>query len=290
MEKNQKLISFNEIDPRLAEFRTGDIALTSLDNISGMFIFAFTQSLVEHSAIACWVDRKIFENLGRVEFVSNSGLDNILMFVHITKRKMYDYYSRSMKNGLVLCSLDEYCGKNLTTIWTRKLNRLIPDNVALKAFSIYLSENSGLLEYENDIRTILGLPFNIKFRPYEHRMVCTTMVCDYLNKSYGYPFLISVDGHITEGERDLETREINFIITEREFDVYRAVDFCYKYNKSPVFEDEEEKVTYGKTYDKDFILFHPIYVMFMIVLFILILLVCSCYVLFKFCKSANKHG
>ena len=287
-----KLISFRKIDERLAEFRTGDVSLSCLDDIPGMFIFAFTQSLVEHSAIACWVDRHIFEKSGGdVVFRTGCEEDNILMFVHITKKRMYDYYSKSRTNGLVLCSLDEYCKKNLKTVWIRKINRMVSDDAALRCFEDYLATNNGVLEYENDIRTILGLPFGLTYRPHDHRMVCTTMVCDYLNSSYGYPFLISETGlPFDDSERDLAPREVNFMLPDRPFDVYRAVDFCHEHNKSPVFEDEEEKVLYGKSLGINFSFLHPINVLFITILLFVILVVVFFFLLFKFRKTGYIHG
>ena len=210
-EDPHRLISFRQIDPRLETFRTGDIALSCRDDVAGIFIMFFTRSLVEHSAIACWVDREKWEKAGQVIFKSYNEDDDLLMFVHITKRRMFDYYTQAKRSGLVLCSLDEFVRDNLITVWRRALSPQIKDKTALHCFQEYLEARALELEYENDIRTILGVPANIVYAPHENRKICTAMVCDYLSKSYGYPFLISRDGNLTQDD-DLEPREVNFIL------------------------------------------------------------------------------
>lgn len=265
--------SFFEIDPRLSSFRTGDLALSCRDDLAGVFIMFFTGSLVEHSAIACWIDREQYTNHNRLVFKSRNQSDDILMFAHITKRRMFDHYTNTTKNGLVLCSLDEFVEKNLITVWKRGLSSEIKDSVALKCFVNYLKARSVDLEYENDIRTILGVPLNWVHSPYEHRKICTAMVCDYLSKSYGYPFLISRDGEMHNVE-DLEQREVTFDLPSRDFAVYRGLDFLRENNKSPVFESVKEEIVYGYLgrFAKSTV--HPINVIYVTVLgFLLTLLV-----------------
>ena len=247
-----KLVSFKDIDERMDKFRTGDVALSCRDDVAGIFILFFTMSLVEHSAIACWADRHTYErtststSTGKIVFKSRNEDDDLLMFVHITKRKMYDYYTKSYRSGLVLCSLDEFCKDNLMTVWRRGITKIVDDNVALECFKKYFDDRHDELEYENDLRTIFGVPANLVYAPYEHRKICTAMICDYLAKSYGYPFLMTDKGvPFDDNMDDIEEREVCFKLPSREFEVYRALDFQKESNESPVFESEKEEIVYG---------------------------------------------
>lgn len=281
-----KLVSFSLIDQRLGKFRTGDLALSCRDDAAGIFILFFTQSLVQHSAIACWVDRKLYEKTssrdetGNIAFKANNEGDDILMFVHITKRRMYDYYTKTYRPGLVLCSLDEFCKDHLTAVWKRGLSKEIKDEVALDCFTKYFNDRHLELEYENDIRGILGVPSNIVYAPYEHRKICTAVMCDYLEKAYGYPFLISREGvNLTDpDELDWKPREILFKLPTREFEVYRALDFQYENNASPVFESSEEELLYGYIKGMAYTTIHPVNIIFitLILIFVLIAIFLSC--------------
>lgn len=262
--------SFRDIDPRLEAFRTGDLALSCRDDIPGIFILFFTRSLFEHAAIACWVDRDTYESERKIVFKPRNESNDLLMFAHITKRKMFDHLTQTKRSGLLLCSLDEFCQSNLIAIWRRGLTPEISDKVALECFKRYILVRSLELEYENDIRTILGVPINYVHAPYEHRKICTAMVCDYLARSYGFPFLISREGDM-EKISDLESREVNFKLPKRDFAVYRALDFQYQYNESPVLEQIEEQMVYGflGNFAKSSI--HPINIIFITILTITVL-------------------
>lgn len=289
--KEPPLVSYKDIDPRLKDVRTGDIAITTRDDLSGILITYFTFSLYQHVAIFAWVDREIYEKTKNVVFKSHcdenssNGKGDLLTFCHITKKRMFDMYTGNIRNGLVLCSLDEYCKKNLITIWNRPLSKNITDDSSLSCFKHYFSENHLILEYENDLRCIFGVPANIVFHPYEHRVICTAMVCNYLESSYGYPFLISEKGIPFESESiDNSPREIDFHITKRDFNVYRALDFVFAKNTSPVLSDEEEKILYGRESSAAFSTFHPFSLICVGIMMIIAVAIILYFTLVKFTK------
>jgi len=275
-----KLQSFERFDKRFNNVRTGDIAISTRDDTAGIFITYFTFSLYQHSAIFAWVDRDKYENGGEVCFKANNEKDDILTFAHITKRRMYDLYTNEKRSGLVLCTLDDYCKHNLITVWNRPLSKYIDDATALNKFNTFIKENTSILEYENDIRTILGVPLNITYHPHPHRMICTTMVCFYLETSYGYPFLILDNDETVK----LEEREIDFVLPSHRCTVYKAKDFKLINNQSPVLSEDIEHVVYGSTHKSmNISTFHPVNIVLLLILLVFISLI----VIYIFMKS--KH-
>lgn len=268
-----------QIDKRLLNVRTGDVALTTRDDFPSMLISYFTFSNCQHSAIFAWIDRDEYENKGKVIFIPRNKNNDILLLCHITKRRMHDIYTNSKRNGLVLCTLDNYCKDHLITVWNKEITRKVSDEIACESFSRYFSDNYPILEYENDIRCILGVPLGTVYRPYPHRMICTAMVCDYLHSSYGYPFLLSENGLYFDEPYDTNKRVIDFKFPNREFDVYRAFDFFHTYNQSPVFESKKEDVVYGNAKPSIDTLLHPYTLIAITMLFMLILLIVLYFIL-----------
>lgn len=268
MNSNKNISVVEKIDKRLSSVKTGDIAISTRDDVSGIFITYFTFSLYQHTAIFVWLDRFEYENNSKILIKAKNDNNDILAFVHITKRRMHDLYTNEVKSGLVLCNIDEYCKKNLITIWNRPLSELIDDKTRVNNINTFIEENSRIIEYENDIRTILGVPLNIPYQPYPHRMICTTMICYYLESSYGYPFLLS------DKDNKLEEREVDFDLPKHPYSVYKAKDFRIINNKSPALSKTEEEIVYGGVRDSIKIsTFHPINIIAVAVLLIIVLIV-----------------
>jgi hypothetical protein len=262
------LISFKDIDSRFDSVRTGDIAITTRDDAAGLFITYFTFSLYQHTAIFAWVDRDKYNENKSINFISHNRGDDMLTFVHITKRRMYDLYTKEKRSGLVLCSLDTYTRYNLITVWNRPLSKYISDDDALNGLTTFMRDNSLVLEYENDIRTMVGVILNVTYKPrqhLQHRMICTTMICFYLESSYGYPFLIN-DPNDREDEY-----EVDFILPNHKYTVYKAKDFKHCNNQSPVLSKDEEYIVYGSSRRSvNLSTFHPFILSMLIVLVLLI--------------------
>ena len=273
MEEPEKLISYKQIDERFGEFRTGDLALSCRDDIPGVFILFFTGSNVQHSAITCWVDRKQYQKNRSIKIIPFDRNDDLLMFIHITKRKIWDCYSQSRKSGLVMSSLDYFIRDNLMTVWRRGLSTNISDQTATECVSNYLENRHSILEYENDIRTILGVPAGIVHAPYEHRKICTSMVCDYLARSYGYPFLSERKGGAEANPENFETRGLTFVLPKRDFEIYRALDFQYDYNQSPVLSDRPENIVYGYVKTMASTTIHPVIIIMLTVLGVIFMII-----------------
>lgn len=258
--------------------RTGDIAISTRDDVAGMMITYFTFSVYQHVAVFVWIDRNEYARTGKVVFVARCDGDNTLLtLIHITKRRMYDLYTDTFRNGLVLCDFNTYAKKNLITVWNRALSTHISDDVATSCVERFMLDNHAMLEYENDIRTILAVPIGIVYHPYEHRMICTAMICRYLESSYGYPFLISEKGvPFDDTPIDVGERSVDFILPYREYDVYRARDFRETSNESPVFGGKEY-VVYGDRDSAHFSTFHPFsVVLLMILISIVIVIAIAC--------------
>jgi hypothetical protein len=258
----------------IESIRTGDIAISTRDDVAGMMITYFTFSVYQHTAIFVWIDRNEYARSGKVMFVPRFDGDNTLLtFIHITKRHMYDLYTDTFRNGLVLCDFNTYAKKNLITIWNRPLSHHISDDVSTRCVERFMIDNHAVLEYENDIRTIFAVPVGLVYHPYDHRIICTTMICRYLETSYGYPFLMSDKGMpFDDAPIDTAEREIDFVLPTRDYNVYRARDFRKVANASPVFGDAEY-VVYGDRDTAHFSTFHPFSIVVILILICIVVII-----------------
>lgn len=260
--KPKKFKPIDHFDDRLKSVRTGDLAITTRDDAPGVFITWFTQSTLQHTAVFVWINKDKYMNNDRVEIVADSSNESVLTLMHITKRRMFDIWSRSVKNGLVLCSLDEYAHNNLIAIFNRPLTRLISSEEAVIKIHAYLEMRCNDLMYESDLRTILGVPLGLPFCPWENRKICTAMIYDYMEKSFNFPL----------GQGAYISNKEEFDFPQRDPNVFRAIDFTYTSNKSPVLSSEEEHLVYGVTPGSHLGIWHP-WNVFMIIGFIIMIFI-----------------
>lgn len=258
-------------DVEYDHIRTGDIAIVQKNDFPSMLISFFTFNRCQHSGILAWIDGDVWRNEKTCKFIPNYRKDknDILTVAHITKRRQFCKYLGDVKSGLVLLDWDEYKSDMLMTMWVRQTNRKeICDKRATYMFEKFLLLNHPILEYENDYKSILGVSVNMPYRPYAHRLICTTMCCEYLKESYNYPFLIKNENDM-EREMELSINN-NFLLPNRDIEVYRSFDFMPDYNQSPVFQPDSH-VVYGTLAPKMYLLKHPFTTLFISLLIITIL-------------------
>lgn len=266
MKNKESGIPDDELDiilnyPKLLEAKTGDVALFTRDDFSGLFITWGTFTTLQHSAIFVWLDRQEYEN-GKIKIVPTYNTDNdlnILCFMTITKRRLNDMYTKTYKNGLVLTTLSDFVEIGLTAVYNRMLSSLIEDDERQRAASNFIEKYHKIMKYESDIRSILGVGLNIPYSPYENRLICTTMVHRFLSEELNYP------------NRD---SDCPFVYPTRDPAVLRAKDFTLENNQSPVLGGEEELI-YGTGETDFFGIFHPFTVTLILGIFLLVIILLS---------------
>lgn len=245
--------------PKLLEAKSGDIALFTRDDYAGLFITWFTISTLQHTGIFVWLDRKKYID-GVTEVVpsynSNNNDINMLCFMTITKRRLNDIYTKKYRNGLILSPLVEFVKIRLVAIYNRPLSSIITDSERVKSLKDFITANINTMQYETDIRAILGVGTNIPYTPYKHRVVCTTMIHRYLTEHLGYP---------NRGY------DCHFIHPNRDPAVFRAKDFLLENNQSPVLGGNEELI-YGSDNMTYFGILHPFTVSIVLGIFLLIVI------------------
>lgn len=269
----------DELTQKFMGYRTGDIVLSSGENIGDLIIFFGRHSTIQHSCILVWLDVKAMRN-HKVKVVSHYVDDETtqLSFLGLAEGARTDMVTGDKRKGLILWEPEELM-LNAPIVYVRELSKeYISDEYVVRKMTEYIQEQHLKMQYaygKGHIVTV-GLGFDVFGEHPKGGKLCSENIYHFLEKLCEYPEF-KIDGkkvlHPKYSLPDAISR-----MTVPDF-------FASSNNSHPVFEPEEYRVISKKS-EEDVTVHHPYFLVFVL---LVVIIVFAFLLINNYCESCRAN-
>jgi len=266
------------ITQKFIGWRTGDVVLSSGENIGDLIIFIGRHSTLQHSCILVWLDiPSLKEHKVKVHSHYIDDETTKLSFLGLAEGSKLDVVTQEPRKGLILWE-PEYLFTNAPIIYIRPLNsEYIKDDYVVKKMEEYIEEHHLKMKYAygKDYIVTVGLGFDILGPKKDGSQLCSGNVYLFLKHLCDYPNFKIENQLIESLTYKLPDCEPHMIVPDM---------FSSEHNSHPVFDSQEYRVL-SKKNEEDVTVSHPYFIVFVILLLIVVLGFFIVYNYYESCKN-----
>lgn len=265
---------------RFKNFRTGDIILSSGENIGDLLIFVGRHSTIQHSCILVWLNTEALQKHElKVEPNFIDEQTTALSFLGLAEGSRTDMLTGEKQKGLILWEPEELM-KNAPIVYVRELNKqYISNEYVCQKMDEYIRMHHLKMKYaygKGHIVTV-GLGFDVFGEHQDKGVLCSENIYFFLEHLCEYPEF-RIDGK--------EVPHSPYKVVDAIRRMYVPDFFFSENNTHPVFEPEEYRVI-SKKNEEDVTVLNPLLITFVVLVLIIFF---GFLIISRFCESCSKSG